>query len=366
MVEKKVVQSNDLIMSVARMDQVPLKIFELAVAQIDLECPPENNTITLSKKTLFDFFNVTDTNKHNRFKEAILKLHRQAIFQIDHGSVKGKYNFQVISPLAKTEWNDYNDDIKIKFTEDIMPYLIDLKTRFTQYAIKDLMYLNSKYSIILYKFLSMNYNQFEHYEYSLKRTKSQLNSYKNPIISIKELRRLTDTENEYNRFTNFDSWVLKKPLKEISEHTHFDVTYEKIKHGRSVESVQFFIKKKKVAENSFYKEEQQDTIYLVDKATKEQKRLEKFVAAQQNPYTQLLLTNRLLDFSDIVNMELLLEVSQHVYPLYDELVALTDNDRVNIHMAYVNDKKLDYSHQNKPKYLRKAIQDYLITVKLKA
>ncbi len=36
----KVVQANDLITSVAKMEKIPLKIFELAVAQIDIENPP--------------------------------------------------------------------------------------------------------------------------------------------------------------------------------------------------------------------------------------------------------------------------------------------------------------------------------------
>jgi plasmid replication initiation protein len=44
-----------------------------------------------------------------------------------------------------------------------MPYLIDLGTKFTQYALSDIMELNSKYSIILYKWLSMQFNQYEHY-----------------------------------------------------------------------------------------------------------------------------------------------------------------------------------------------------------
>lgn len=83
----------------------------------------------------------------------------------------------------------------------------------------------------------MNYDPFEHYEYSSNRTNQQLESYRNPTLSVEELRRITDTENEYDRFTNFDNWVLKKPLKEINEHTQFDVTYEKVKQDRSIEYI---------------------------------------------------------------------------------------------------------------------------------
>lgn len=88
---------------------------------------------------------------------------------------------------------------------------------------------------------------------------------------MKELRALTDTENEYHRINNFEAWVLKKPLAEINEHTHFNVSYEKIKKGRSIDSIQFHISKKQVVKDEFYKEEQQDPAYLADKAKKKRK-----------------------------------------------------------------------------------------------
>ncbi len=78
-----------------------------------------------------------------------------------------------------------------------MPYLIELKEKFTQYALSDIMELNSKYSIILYKWLSMNYNQYEHYSVKGGRRTEQVESYRNPSILVKELREMSDTVNEY-------------------------------------------------------------------------------------------------------------------------------------------------------------------------
>ena len=80
--ERKVVEHNDLISSVAKMDKTPLKIFELSVSCIDTENPPKDNTIYLSKKELFKFFDVSDNDKHTRFKQAIEKMQEQAFFKI--------------------------------------------------------------------------------------------------------------------------------------------------------------------------------------------------------------------------------------------------------------------------------------------
>lgn len=53
MEKRKVVQHNDLISSVAKMDKTPLKIFELAVSCLDIDNPPKDNIIYVSKKDLF-------------------------------------------------------------------------------------------------------------------------------------------------------------------------------------------------------------------------------------------------------------------------------------------------------------------------
>lgn len=61
-----------------------------------------------------------------------------------------------------------------------MPYLINLKSEFTQYKISELQKLNSKYSIILYRWLTMNYNQYEHYSNKGGRREEQVEEYRNP------------------------------------------------------------------------------------------------------------------------------------------------------------------------------------------
>ena len=362
--KRKIVEHNDLITSVAKMDKVPLKIFELAVSLIDTDNPPKNNTIYLSKTELFAFFKVNDSNKHSRFKEAIMTLHQQSVFEIREMNVhKNKFEYRVISPLEETTWNDYNDIISMTFTKSIMPYLIELKTKFTQYALSDLVDLNSKYSIILYKWLSMNYNQYEHYSVKGGRRTEQVESYRNPSISIKELRLMTDTVKDYKRFDHFETRVLKNAIEEINTHTHFNVTYEKVKKGRSIDSIVFHITKKPVARNDFYKLEEQDPIYLQDKANKEQ--AEELLAgkALKSKYTKLLLDNMLLSPYEMTDTSLMAGLQAHVYPLYDELKKLRGLNGVKDHLSYVSSKQEAYSKRNVAKYLKKAIEQYLPTVK---
>ena len=360
--KRKIVEHNDLITSVAKMDKVPLKIFELAVSCIDTENLPKDNIIYLSKAELFTFFDVSDNGKHTRFKEAIEKMQKQAFFGIKE--VKGKgYNVKSIVPIPYVEWNSYNDMVTLQFQPQIMPYLIDLKKNFTQYALSDVMELNSKYSIILYKWLSMNYNQYEHYSVKGGRRTEQVESYRNPTISIKELRTMTDTVKLYKEFRDLDKRVLKESLEEINTHTSFNVTYEKVKKGRSIDSIVFHITKKPVARNDFYKLEEQDPIYLQDKANKEQ--AEELLAgkALKSKYTKLLLDNMLLSPYEMTDTALMAGLQKNVYPLYDELKELRGLNGVKDHLSYVSSKQEAYSKRNVAKYLKKAIEQYLPTVK---
>ncbi len=358
--KRKIVEHNDLITSVAKMDKVPLKIFELAVSCIDTDNPPKDHTILLSKTELFAFFKVSDNDKHSRFKEAIEKMQKQAFFQIKE--VKGKgYNMKSIVPIPFVEWNSYNDEVKIEFHREIMPYLIELKEKFTQYALSDIMELNSKYSIILYKWLSMNYNQYEHYSVKGGRRTEQVESYRNPSILVKELRIMSDTVNEYKDFRNFDKWVLKKPIEEINKYTSFNVSYEKIKKGRSIDNIIFHIEKKRKADDNSYKLE--DKTYQEDKARKAETEDQLVLQAMDSPYTKLLMEHFLLSYLDLMDKKILAGLQAHVYPLYDELKELRGLNGVKDHLSYVSSKQEAYSKRNVAKYLKKAIEQYLPTVK---
>ena len=360
--KRKVVEHNSLITSIAKMDKTPLKMFELAVSCIDTEKQLEDNTVYLSKRDLFAFFKVSDNDKHSRFKEAVEKMQKQAFFKIKEKKDKG-FEFENIVPIPYVKWTDYNDEVLIRFSPEIIPYLVNLKKNFTQHALSDLAELNSKYSIILYRWLSMNYNQYEHYSYKGGRREEQVESYRNPTISIKELRTMTDTVKLYKEFRDLDKRVLKESLEEINTHTSFNVTYEKVKKGRSIDSIVFHITKKPVARNDFYKLEEQDPIYLQDKANKEQ--AEELLAgkALKSKYTKLLLDNMLLSPYEMTDTSLMAGLQAHVYPLYDELKELRGLNGVKEHLSYVASKQEAYSKRNVAKYLKKAIEQYLPTVK---
>uniref|UniRef100_UPI003242D422 RepB family plasmid replication initiator protein n=1 Tax=Lactococcus sp. TaxID=44273 RepID=UPI003242D422 len=358
--KRKVVEHNSLITSIAKMDKTPLKMFELAVSCINTEEPPKDNTVYLSKRDLFAFFKVSDNDKHSRFKQAVEKMQKQAFFQIKEEEGKG-FKFKSIVPIPYVEWTDYHDEVKIEFHREIMPYLINLKKNFTQHALSDIAELNSKYSIILYRWLSMQYNQYEHYSVKGGRRAEQVEAYRNPTITVKELRVMTDTVNEYKRMFQFTEWILEKPLAEINAHTSFNVSYEKVKKGRSIDSIVFHIEKKRMADDNSYKLD--DKVYQEGNKVKEETEDKLAIEAMKSKYTKLLIENFLLSPLEMTDTATMAGLQKNVYPLYDELKELRGLNGVKDHLSYVSSKREEYSKHNIAKYLKKAIEQYLPTVK---
>ncbi|MFS7394715.1 RepB protein, partial [Carnobacterium maltaromaticum] len=86
--------------------------------------------------------------------------------------------------------------------------------------------------------------------------------------------------------------------------------------------------------------------------------------ALKSKYTKLLLDNMLLSPYEMTDTSLMAGLQAHVYPLYDELKALRGLNGVKDHLSYVRSKQEAYSKRNIAKYLKKAIEQYLPTVKL--
>ena len=103
---------------------------------------------------------------------------------------------------------------------------------------------------------------------------------------------MTDTINDYKRFTHFETRVLKEPLEEINAHTSFNVSYDKIKKGRSIDSIVFHITKKRRADDNSYKLEDKD--YQSDKEEKSRNEADLLKQSMESKYTRLLIENFLL------------------------------------------------------------------------
>lgn len=107
--------------------------------------------------------------------------------------------------------------VTLEFDDELIPYLLQLKSRFTRYELRNTLYLKNKYSIRVYELLK------------------QLQNIKSGKFTIEELKNLLMLEKgQYSRLYDFERFILKSSMEEINEYTDLDVSYEKNKNGRKV------------------------------------------------------------------------------------------------------------------------------------
>ena len=129
--------------------------------------------------------------------------------------------------LDRVRINKQSGNITYTFHEDMLPFLLNLQDRYTQYCFQDILPMKSTYSIRIYELL-----------------RSYFNLRKPITFSLDELRHKLNCE-KYPRFSNFKQKVLDVAVEEINEHTDLFVEYklEKIE-SRSYNRITFFVQSK--------------------------------------------------------------------------------------------------------------------------
>jgi plasmid replication initiation protein len=152
--------------------------------------------------------------------EAItMRLWRREI-HIEQGSWKGAFRW-----VINAKRNADSGLIKVALDPTLKPLLLNLR-EWTQARLELLCSLSSRYAVRIYLWACKVRNQSE-------RTWE---------ISIEELRaRLEIPAEEYVRFANLNSRVLREPINEINTHTDLRLTYQILRRGHSPYAVRFTI-----------------------------------------------------------------------------------------------------------------------------
>lgn len=126
-------------------------------------------------------------------------------------------------------------------------------------------------------------------------------------------------------------------------------------------TLDIWLRKKRRADDNSYKLE--DSAYQEDQARKTETEDKLGIEAMKSKYTTLLLENMLLSPFEMQDTKIMAGLQVHVYLLYDELKELRGPNSVKDHLSYVASRREEYSKHNIARYLKKAIEQYLPTVK---
>lgn len=334
-----VVQSNTLINGVPQMKVLSFKLFLSAVTAVE-----QNRTVRLK---ISDVSKIIATEKNSSLRKgnvvrALTSLHKESVFKIAKINDDGDSVEEIYSPVSKTVVS--NDFIDITFSEEIMPFISNLHNNFTKYDILDIYYLKSVYAISLYQIFKLNLNKVK---YSKNLSSSQKNTLLNPTIPVSELRRLTDTLNKYTLFKNFENRIIKPSVEAINKDTSLNISYTKIKQGRSITDIQFSISEKK-------------RDMLTDSDTNLKEEYDNIINSK---YIAMLLGSSILKPLDVNNFDKIISLKNifSKYAIYEKKYPKLNLKK---HLAYVSSNMNSLENiSNLPEYLDKALDNYMSLLK---
>ena len=223
--KRLVVQDNAITTARYTMTALEKNIMYMVMAQLDKSDPP-TKYYRISGKELME--RTRKKIKYDELKEATNRLlDRELVIIRENG------NYLQIRPISSAEY-DSNGMIEIGLDAKIRPYLFELKNNFTTYELNMVLSLDSKFSKRLYEMLA----QFR-----------STGLLRLSVIEFKERLKLYDSktgEEQYEKWSAFEKYVLKVAQREIAEHTDLAFEYKLKKTGKKITDIEFIFNRPKV------------------------------------------------------------------------------------------------------------------------
>jgi plasmid replication initiation protein len=177
---------------------------------------------TLSAKEFSELFNADIHNSYKFLHKSCKKLMKTSII-IEKPDLCKTWEINVCS---MAQYNKEEGSITVEFTDRIMPYLAQVRTRFVLYNLKEISNFGSLYTTRLYELLQ----EFKDTGWMLK--------------SVKQLREAFAVgNNKFKLYGHFKTNTFAHACQEINANYSMDLRFEEIKEGRKVAAVKFFFKK---------------------------------------------------------------------------------------------------------------------------
>lgn len=171
-----------------------------------------------------DYAKVCNTSVKNAYrdlKKASINLMKRMVW-ITHTPEGAKRSKTLVTLWAQAvEYSDNKAEINLRFTKDILPYLTNIKSHFTRYALSDIARMDSAHAIRLYELL------VERLDFG-ERT-----------VDIDWLRHALQLGDKYSLVRDFKKRVIIPAVKQINEHSPLHVEWEQIKEGRRIAQLRF-------------------------------------------------------------------------------------------------------------------------------
>lgn len=220
--ETVVAKSNDLVRGRHDFSTLEQRIFVAMVAQLNRE-----TEFPVVEIPLGEVCELSGTDKSNLYREAQRlcdTLASRTMGVHDTTDEEGIPRYTSYPCFRFCRHVKGTGVIQAKFSDELKPYLLRLKERFTLYLLKVFLRLRSKYSTQIYELMKM------------RQGISRLE------MSVEEFRRKLRLEDKYSRFSSLRVRVIDQAQGELREKADVYFTYRVLREGRTPKRLEFFVK----------------------------------------------------------------------------------------------------------------------------
>lgn len=182
-------------------------------------------SITITAKEYSQLMNIPVKRAYDELKESTDKLYDRSI------TLKAPTQIETFRWIQKqVKHLKGSGSITITWSDDVLPYISQLKNKFTKYKIKNIVHLKTSYAIRFYELLI------------------KLKSNKEKKITLSDFRLMLSLGNKYLLFKELKRIIISPSVKQINETTDLFVSCSFLKKGRKIESLYFDICDKKLTD----------------------------------------------------------------------------------------------------------------------
>lgn len=213
-----VTKSNNLIDASYKLNVQAQKLVLACLAKVDSrKAIPREISITAIE---FSELMGIEHNAHRELYKAADALFKSSITLVDNNEEIELYWVQKKVKKLKGQGK-----VTLVWSDDVLKYISQLRSRFTSYKLRDIADLQSSHSIRLYE-LIMRFN-----DTGVRK------------ISIVDFKTSLGISDKYEQYKDLNKWVIKPALKELSKKLDIEVTT--LKTGRKITSLYFTFSDKK-------------------------------------------------------------------------------------------------------------------------
>ncbi len=215
-------KANELVESRYRFDIWETRVMAKMITMIHKNDADFKNYRIYLKDIQEEFGLEKNKDAYKRLKEGARRLMDRTV-KIVFDTPEGKKELETKVIVGVETLVQKKSFIDVTFHPNMRPFLLQLKSKFLMYDIKNILRIPSVHSIRIYELLKQ-YEKIGH------RT-----------FTIEELKHILSIEDQYKLYGHLKSRIILKAKEDLKKHTDIFFEFKEFKQGRAVHRIKFFI-----------------------------------------------------------------------------------------------------------------------------